>query len=526
MNKKMRYNKILIFAGVLLLSSCSDFLERKPVDFFYPENISTGSDVKNLLTGTYRSLIKQDQDMLMPSSQDFMCDDGFCNSPTYGELQMWRGTQTSFDGYFETEKWKRDYEGILRANSVIYYAPKVDELDSGLRDRYVAEAKFLRAYFYADLIEFYGDVPYRTEIEGLKEKISPRVSKEVILNNILLDLDEAANVLPVSYAAAADFGRATKGAAYALKARVCLYNYMYEWCIEACRKVMELNVYDLHPSYKELFTPAVEKTNKEYIFQQQFVAGMSAEKLSGIFWTKYSAYAAYMVSHNLVEEYYMAGNGLRYDAPASGYDNRSPYVGRDPRMLYTIKVDQGDMTGTSSTGYKLQKFVDDAANPGKVHRNDEVDFPLIRYADVLLMLAEALVESGSYDYDEVVGYVDRIRQRGDVLMPTVGEVEGSHGHLTSEQLIDVIRHERRVEFAFEGLRYSDVRRWKIGPEAYSDCYAAVKVTETVNEAEVVYYDKKIFMERRFNEEKGYLWPIPAIELQTNPMDNNPGYTGI
>lgn len=523
----MKYNKILIFACALVLSSCQGFLDREPVDFFYPDNIQTGDDVKNLLTGTYRTLIKQDRDMLMPSSHDFMCDDGFCNSPSYGELQIWRGSQTSYDGYFETEKWTRDYEGILRANSVIYYASQVSDLESGLRDRYMAEAKFLRAYFYADLIEFYGDVPYRTEIEGLKEKISPRVSKDEILNNILLDLDEAAEVLPAQYSSDTDFGRATKGAAYALKARICLYNYKYDWCIEACRKVMELGIYDLHPSYKELFTPAVEKTNKEYIFQQQFVAGRSAEKLSGIFWTKYSAYSAYMVSQNLVDEYYMQSTGLRYDDPESGYNRTSPYSDRDPRLLFTVKVDQGTMTGTESTGYKLQKFVDDVANASKVHRNDEVDYPLIRYADVLLMLAEALVETGSYDYDEVVGYIDRIRQRSDVLMPTVAEVEGNDGHqLTDEELRDVIRHERRVEFAFEGLRYSDIRRWKIGPEAMTDCYAAVIVEETdPDDPETVttYYDRKLFMERTFNESKGYLWPIPAIELQTNPMENNPGY---
>lgn len=524
----MRNTKIsLILGAALVLSSCSDFLERKPIAFFTPDDISTGEDVKKLLTGTYRSLIWQEGDMLMPTSQDFMCDDGFCNSPTYGELQMWRGTQTSYDGYFETAKWVRDYEGILRANSVIYYAPLVSDLGETLRDRYVAEAKFLRAYYYADLIEFYGDVPYRTEIEGLKEKISPRVDKNIILNNILLDLDEAAEILPPEYSETSDFGRATKGAAYALKARICLYNYKYDWCIDACRKVMDLNIYDLHPSYEELFTPEVERTNKEYIFQQQFVAGRSEEDLSGIFWTKYSAFSAYMVSQNLVDEYYMQDTGLRFDAPGSGYSDLTPYSNRDPRLLFTIKVDQGSMTGAESTGYKLQKFVDDDANAAKVHRNDEVDFPLLRYADVLLMLAEALVETGTYDYDEVVGIVNRIRQRGDVMMPIIEEVEGKDGALSRDELREVIRHERRVEFAFEGLRNSDVRRWKIGPEVLTDCYAAVKAErENPDDPEnpIIYYTSKVFMERTFNEAKGYLWPIPAIELQTNPMENNPGYT--
>lgn len=526
MIKDMKRYILFIITSALLLSSCEDFLERKPVDFFLPEDMTKPTDIEMLLTGVYRTLIMQDSDMLMPLAHDFMCDDGYCNSPTYGELQIWKGEQTPYDGYFEQQKWLRDYTGILRANSVIYYAPQVIDLDISTRDRYIAEAKFLRAYFYADLIEFYGDVPYRTEIEGLKKKISPRVSKEVILNNIFLDLDEAIDVLPVSYKAD-DFGRATKGAALALKARLALYNYQYDWCIEACREIMNLGVYELHPSYAELFTAKVEKTNKEYIFSQQFVAGKSAEKLSGIFWTKLSAFGAYMVSHNLVEEYYMKSTGLRYDAEGSGYNNAVPYADRDPRLLCTVKVDQGDMTGTSSTGYKVQKFVDDAANAAKVHRNDEVDYPLFRYADILLMLAESLVEKGGYNYDEVVGLVNQIRQRGDVMMPKVEDVEGKGKVLSDDELRQIIRHERRVELAMEGLRYSDIRRWKIGKEALGDCYAAILVTDNSDpDNPNVYYDKAVFMKRTFNEARGYLWPIPAIELQTNPMENNPGYIGI
>lgn len=521
MKKIFRFIIFLIIPSMMV--SCSDFLDRQPMDFFQPDDINEPEDIEKLLTGTYRTLIYRKNLRVQPLSQDFVADDGYCDLQSYGEQLLWMGEQTPNDGYLEQDKWERNYMGILRANSVIEYAPKIKKLSASLRNRYIAEAKFLRAYFYADLIDYYGDVPYRTEVEGLKEKISPRVDKNVILNNILLDLDEAAEILPVGYENMEDFGRATKGAALALKARVCLYNYKYDWCIKACRAVMDLGKYELHPSYEELFTAKVEKTNREYIFTQQYVAGKSNEQLSGIFWTKFAQWSGYMVSYNLVEEYYMKSTGLRYDSEGSGYTDTTPYVDRDPRLGYTLTLSSGSDT---FTGFKVKKFVDHEANADKIPYNDEVDYPLIRYADVLLMLAEALVESGNYDYYEVCSYVDAVRQRGDVLMPTIENAEGKYHTLSTDELRDVIRHERRVEFAIEGLRYSDIRRWKIGPEAISDCYSFVKITNTDDpENPFTYYEKQLFVKRTFNEAKGYLWPIPAIEIQTNPIPNNPGYDG-
>lgn len=154
--------------------------------------------------------------------------------------------------------------------------------------------------------------------------------------------------------------------------------------------------------------------------------------------------------------------------------------------------------------------------------NSEENIILIRYADVLLMRAEALVESGSYDESEVVSLINQIRQRPAVMMPTVEKVEGTN--LTSEQLIDIIRHERRVEFAFEGTRISDIRRWRIGPETMVDAWG-YKPTSAAKLPPV--YEKYIVDRRSFNEKRDYLWPIPQNEINTNPYinaaDQNPFY---
>lgn len=513
---KKLYIITLTLGTILLISSCSDFLDRQPLDVLSPDKFETEADVRNAVNGIYRILIQRNEFRVQPLSQDFMSDDAICRDPKYGELLVWRGEQSPKDSRCTLDKWSRNYEGILRANTVLINTPSVYIKDETTKNRYIAEALFLRAYFYADLVDFFGDVPFRTEPEGIDKKESPRVPKETIIANILLDLDQAIQLLPVTYSSPLDYGRATKGAALALKARICLYNNLWDMAITACRDVIALNKYNLHPSYDELFTSAVEKTNKEVIFSAQYISGKATEDLSNIFWSKLSANTSYMMSHNLVEDYYMKSTGLRYNDPNSDYKDTDPFTNRDPRFLYTIIIDEPNMGGTN-TGYRIKKLVEENLNPSRIHNNGELDYPLIRYADVLLMLAEALVEQGNYSDNEVIALVDQIRQRGDVNMPTIESVEAKNGKkLSTDELRQIIRHERRVEFPLEGLRMSDIHRWNIGSTAMTDCYSCVKNADGT-------YGKLVYMTRSFNSTKGYLWPIPLIELQTNPIENNPGY---
>jgi hypothetical protein len=497
----------------ILLFSCSDFLDREPVDVLSPERFSTETDVLNAVNGIYRKLIQRNEHRIQPLSQDFMSDDAICKDPKYGELILWRGEQTPDDDGCVLDKWSRNYAGILRANTVLHNISDVYVKEDSIKNRYMAEALFLRAYFYADLVDFFGDVPFRIEPEGIDKKESPRVAKETVIANILLDLNTAIHYLPVTYSAV-DYGRATKGAAMALKARICLYNGLWDMAISACRDVIALNKYELHPSYAQLFTIDVEKTNKEVIFSAQYIANKNTEGLSNNFWSKLSANTSYLISYNLVEDYYMKSTGLRYDSVNSGYVNTAPFSNRDPRFTYTILLDESNM-GKSNTGFRVKKLVEE--NPLKLHNNGELDYPLIRYADVLLMLAVALVESGNYSDGEVISFVNQIRQRPDVQMPSIESVEGKNGKkLSQKELREIIRHERRVEFPLEGLRLSDIKRWDLGETNLTDCYTCVKNQDGT-------YDKAVFMSRTFNAAKGYLWPIPYIEIQTNPVPNNPGY---
>lgn len=500
--------------------SCS-FLDRDPADFITRDDIKVENDVKRVLNGAYSALLMNRE---QPVSLDFITDNGYCNDPKLGENVFWRMAQTPQDTKLTLGKWSRNYAGILRANSVIQYAQDVvyptnanEQYSNGpeRRNNQIAQAKILRAYFYADLVDYYGDCPWRTEPEGLVKKISPRVDKNTIINNILLDIDESLEYLPVEYTNPLEYGKITKGAALALKARICLYAGYWNWCIDACRRVKALNVYELEP-YSKLFTEEYEK-NKEYIFTIQYVTDKIAEGASAIWWSKYSASNQYQVSYNLADDFYMI-DGRPSDDPESPFSWTDPYAKRDPRLFYTVSrytSAESELTTTSATGLKMKKLV--LENPEKIHNNDGQDFPLIRYADVLLMLAEALVETDVYDYAEVCSLVDAVRQREDVGMPKIADAEEKFigRQLNTDQLRNVVRHERRVELALEGLRMSDIRRWDIGPEAMTDCLA-VRTDGTT-------WHVINFASREFDHTKGYLWPIPAIEVQNNPMQNNPGY---
>ena len=176
-------------------------------------------------------------------------------------------------------------------------------------------------------------------------------------------------------------------------------------------------------------------------------------------------------------------------------------------------------SSSNHTGMKIRKWNDYTETE---KNNSEHNIILIRFADVLLMRAEALVESGTFDEAEVRGLIDRVRQRPSVMMPKVEDVEGTN--LDATALRAIIRHERRVEFAFEGTRISDIRRWRIGPEVMTDAYGYKYQDVRLNPPKYIPYKVDT---RSFNPNRDYLWPIPQNEINTNPFINapnqNPGY---
>lgn len=476
----------LVLSAALFSCDDEEFLDRRPIDFVSPETFESGSQISAALNGTYRALTLADglyESNTWPIYLDFMVDNGFMDKTWSGEVDFWDQSQGP-SSLYTTRKWDRNYRGILRANTVLKYVDQVD-MTEDLRTQYRGEARFLRALFYSDLIEFYGDVPLRTEPEGIDQQHKEKTSKAEILEFILTELDKAAEELPAKYTSSADLGRATKGAALGLKARNLLWNKRWAECAEACRQVIDLGVYELYDDYENLFTPLGEGLNKEVMFDIQHVAEFEDDRLVSPWTTYFQSWQSYMATYNLAKEFYMT-NGLPIDDPNSEFNPQEPFLDRDPRLNMTVVApfrfrnvslatgevryyDPCSESANNFTGMKIKKYVDynDEFPSNKRAGTNNV---ILRYADILLMRAEALAElpDWSANLDEISNLVNQVRQREGVNMPTVQEVEGTN--LSQEEIRQIIRHERRVEFAFEGTRYNDIKRWDIGEEAISTGY--------------------------------------------------------
>jgi hypothetical protein len=336
------------------------------------------------------------------------------------------------------------------------------------------------------------------------------------------DLDSAAMVLPLKYSSS-DVGRATKGAALALKARVLLYEASpllnpsgdknkWKAAADAANAVISMAKdagYGLFPDYRGLFLPQNEN-NKEVIFDVQFIYPLEGNSFDLID-RQYNSNAPLL---GLAEAYEMQATGLPITNPLSGYDPNNPYKGRDPRLYATIVYPGDTYMGSvvdnkrfAITGYGMEKYsIYTAAKPaagtadlkaGQSYTN----YIVLRYADILLMYAEAENEYAGPD-PSVFSAVNAVRERAG--MPDLPVT------LSQDGMRDAIRHERRVEFAGEGYYYNDIRRWK--------------TAEVVMNATIYKYDHTKIETRQFDPARDYYWPIPQAQLDLNPkLKQNPNY---
>lgn len=438
------------------------------------------------------------------------------------------GPQTLYDiavgtidptNYSVRDYWRRYWIGVRKANDPINNIDKIGTGDPVLLARLKAEARFLRAYYYTMLTTFYGDVPLITEPLIIQDRPS-RTSKSEVVDFIISELDAITGTLPVSYSGN-DIGRATRGAALALKARVALYNGRYAIARDAAKAVIDLGVYELYPDYEKLFWYEGQ-SSKEVIFDRQYAIGFgytdyvgrSASSLGGGSWI--DPLRAYLLIH----EY----KGAK--------DPENEYAGIDPRFGYNVfypgaEMPNGeiyDSTPTSETddrlassefatnyGFNIRKAIDweiDGNNPAQ----STLNFILIRYADVLLMYAEAKIEINELD-NSVYAAINQVRTR-----PTVEMAPITTGKSQSE-LREIVRRERTVELAFEGLHLFDMNRWQLG-EAKTQ--PALGIRYKNQNGEWVIVNRNLI--RNFRADRDYVWPIPQEEIEVNPnIGQNPNY---
>lgn len=566
MKKSIKYISAIL-CSLVILSGCYE-LDQLPADKVNSGSFwKTESDAKTGMMGVYAAM-KKDEVFSIYYTRDCLSDMGVgLNWGVYGFIEVAQGMSNSTTSLYKSI-WQRLYDGIARSNTLITNITTVD-ISSDLKNQYIAEARFMRALYYNELLNLYGGVPLYDETTLIEKEYDnmykTRSSEKEVRDFILKDLDNACTYLPKSWDTA-DKGRATKGAAYALKGRVLLYAKQYAEAATALEEVCNGGYgYTLNPDYAALFKPGSDESS-EMIFSVQNLGGASTAYGMPIHYignrASYGGCINCLVpSVELVDLYeYKDGRPFNWDELFPGFstDNsvkekvfystfnakgqyvaaypenvkklRQMYSERDPRMETTIilpytenlykgwvnnaKKDCEMVIAPSNPAnetygycrnafghntYLYRKFTPEYNMDGLISDrfNSPVNFPIIRYADVLLMLAECYNETSNIS--DAVELINQVRARASIALlnsgPTYLRVT------TKDQVFERIQKERAIEFAAEGLRFYDLKRWGL----YISKTNGQKQTDVVGSV----------LSTKITEEKNMYWPIPQEEIDMN-----------
>lgn len=452
--------------------------------------------------------------------------------------------------------WKGNYAAIRKANIVLSKVNLIPNYDGEKKNRVLGQAYFFRALQYFNLIRSYGDVPYVDKPLSLSDQEGiVRTPREEVYGKVMQDFDKAIEYLPKSWSAS-EYGRVTKGAALAMKARAALYYGKWDVAAESAKKVMDLNEYNLYDEqntgkYQELFWEKADGC-KEFILVKQFKEAENSWFLIG--WEAFptKGWGGINPTQSLVDAFEdIEGAPI---AKSTLYDPKKPFEKRDPRLevnvlhhgetLYGVTINVAPLksaapTGigqhgdATATGYYQQKWLDPSIDPSSKGWDMGKDAVLIRYAEVLLTYAEAKNELSPLD-DEAFKAVNAVRKR--VGMPELQKTDASKPTYcgTQDDLRQRIRNEWRVEFALEGgKRQWDIRRWGIAKKVLNEPFLGLKYklvdSSDAKEGDggkicILYEGENVKLTGSKYEDHNYVYPIPQEERDLNPaLTQNPGY---
>lgn len=549
MNAKF-FSYIYISAAISIaftLSSCNGFLDREEDSFIdKTATFDSYNRTKQYLTYAYTllpdGLNRFSREAMLASATD---DAEFAIESA--EIQQFNnGSWNALNN--PDDVWNRYFSGISKCCTLLENTNHVNldisrldpdkqvEYANSLKDirMWRAEARLLRAYFHFELLKRYGPIPIVTStlsINGNYEN-TPRPTMKEVVDFIAKECDIAADTLELTpWRNVNDaFGRATKGAALALKSRLLLYAAsplyvdfgdtneankptdvaLWKSAADAAKAVIDLNQYELASSYGDLFKNDFQ--NKEYIFVRRYAANSDFEKSN--FPVSFGGKGGTNPSQNLVDDYEMLdGTPFDWNDPAKA---AQPFENRDARLGATILMNMAPFKGkkvatypegadaspnpnATKTGYYLRKFLNEDVNIQTGGSSSGHVVPLFRLAEIYLNYAEALNECDPTNPD-IVLYLNKVRNRAS--LPNVSA-------LSQEQMRAVIQHERRVELAFEEHRSWDVRRWKIASSTLGAPLMGVQI-ERKPLGGYTYMPVKV--EQRVFQPKMYWYPIPQSEV--------------
>jgi hypothetical protein len=532
----------LVFSALVLFFSCkADKLELTNPNNLSPDTyFKTAAQVESAVNAIYGSL--QTTGMYNRGiwyGNDNMSHENTCNSQQEADKRLW--LTFGFDathGLIEAY-WSSCYRGINKANFVINNATVIQSsiptslLSDVKRDKYIGEAKFMRALYYFYLVDKFGDVPLYLGVDPLENLGLARSPKADVWAQIEADCIDAA---AKCYAKAdEEAGRATSGAAWALLGKARLYQKNYQGALDAFNHITG---YSLEPVYFNNFKEETEN-GPESLFEVQFSieAGYSSQWNSdrtdaGLNEACFRAqeygclnWFNVFVSADLWNEFEtVAVNGVKTD-PRRGYSCFQTGDLYNNNTL-TITIDPVTVVATATTeadyyvrrGWRKYQNYYKAASEGAIAGNESgINMKVLRYADVLLMKAEAEANKSGGSLATAVGFMNEVRNRADVAMPLYGSaaMNAIYPVATLDQFMVALEHERKVELCGEQVRFSDLVRW----DKLNTFITSTKLLNSLPKA-----DKAALV---FSYPKNMLYPIPQKEINVNPKidqtDQNPGY---
>jgi starch-binding outer membrane protein, SusD/RagB family len=512
---KIKKISTVILLALLFVACNDDFLVRAPLDTPSLDTFwETEEQAEMWVNNLYNGLGGMEDSIFEAFS-----DNAYGRAGS-GANQIAQGSFTTTDNYVN-QYWS--YRYIRLALEFFVNIDQIPNISQSKRDELTGQVRFMLAYQYFQLITLFRDVPLVTEPLDIAESDVPKNSKDEVLNYVLDQLNQAINLLPVTFPESEN-GRVTKGAALALKARVMLYNERWSEAAQAAKQVMDLDVYELHPNFDELFLRDFNNQTNEVILAYQYAEGVGTHPGQGIV-RRYApvylgGFALILPTNELQESFEMSdGSKFNWNNPEHA---ANPFSNRDPRFYHTFMWHGRDYNGVTVdlTGSEFRfaftylyylKYVADLENR---FFNTWVNWVKLRYADVLLMYAEATNEATGPD-NSVYEALDKIRARAG--MPAVNRA------LYNDQasLREFIRNERRVELAGEGLRYFDIIRWRTAEDVLNFEVKSMNlnnwVDRPVDSSGNSLLPVKNVQTRVFNPDRHYVWPIPqdAIDRAKN-----------
>jgi hypothetical protein len=541
---------------LLSVTSCSKKLETEPLyliqnDLVWDNTDSLGTVANFFLYDLYNYL-PNGFNRVGSSVSDFMdagTDDALPSRNNRTVQYFTNGRINSSNN--PDDVWGNSYAGIRRVN---IFLKNVDSVPNVTLKTYgKAEARFIRALCYFELVKRYGGVPLIGDtIFTVNSNLQlPRNTFADCVKYIVSECDSVKNKNRVEPVSDAEWGRIPRGAAIALKSRILLYaasplyngggvetdpakkaltgypSYdatRWQAALDAAQELINLNYYALQPSFGTVFTT---KKNAEVILAKQRGNGYDIETNNAPvgYTTPAVSYGYTSPTQDLVDAFPM-NNGLSIANATSGYSASAPYANRDPRLGFTVfyngykwlsrnvetftggKDEPGGNAVQTNTGYYLRKFMADFSG-NTTYTNQSHNFIIFRYAEILLNQAEALNELGRTT--EAYTSIIALRKRAGIIAGT-GNLYGLKTSMTQSEMRTIVQNERRIELAFEEHRFWDVRRWKIADVVFNGYVHGMNITK--NTSGVLTYNVVNVTPIQFTQ-KMYHMPVPYSETTKN-----------